>query len=45
MKSDILYIEKYCSIVPELKNTPDVRQMLHSEKLDFTGVYEFKNGS
>lgn len=43
MKSDIPHIEKYRSVVPELKNTPDVKQMLHAEKLDFTEVYKFEN--
>ncbi|MGI6607662.1 MAG: hypothetical protein ACOX1F_01600 [Erysipelotrichaceae bacterium] len=35
--------EKYRSVVPELKKTPDVKQMLHSEKVDFTRFYECKN--
>ena len=34
---------KFRFVVPELKKTPDVRQMLHAEKLDFTGFYECKN--
>ena len=30
-------------VVPEVVKTPDVKQMLHSEKLDFTRFYECKN--
>ena len=30
-------------VVPVLKKTPDVRQMLQIEKADFTGFYECKN--
>jgi len=29
---------KFRFVVPELKKTPDVRQMLQSEKLDFRGA-------
>ncbi len=34
---------KFQFVVQELKNPFDVKQMLHSEKLDFMGFYRFEN--
>ncbi len=35
--------KKYRSVVLELKKTPDVKQVLHLEKLDFMRFYKCKN--